>query len=80
MRRSPGPWKVEQGYPLSIVDVENESIICTLDGGKLISDADNARLIAAAPDMLEFLKGFAQEYCYKCNAGHGCRACNRMAQ
>lgn len=62
MTHTPGPWKVEKGYGSVWSDGSNAKLIC--DFIKVlkypISRCDvpaNAALIAAAPAMLEALKG-----------------------
>lgn len=54
---TPGPWRaVKKGRPIGWADWE----IAWSDDGELVCDvvytADDARLIAAAPDLLEALK------------------------
>ena len=70
---TPGPWTIHEGGVSPIYN----GLVCIVDDhlsviaeGKLVaSDAwmDNARLIAAAPDMLAALK--AAEYAIRSNCG-----------
>ena len=56
-----------QGFP-EVIDEGGEVIVALSTG-----DEANARLIAAAPEMLEALKGFVEEYCHGCGADRECR-------
>ena len=57
MSHTPGPW-VKDGW--SILDQENRTVICNVlpwdSSGCRDEDISNARLIAAAPDMMEALE------------------------
>lgn len=58
MTHTPGPWKT-QGFENLIVNSPlDNTIVCSpgSDTGTLIEMKSNARLIAAAPDMLDALK------------------------
>ena len=65
VKHTPGPWRVEpetEDQALSIVAGENagqdsETIIAEIEGTLGDCEEANARLIAAAPDMLAALKG-----------------------
>jgi len=61
MKHTPGPWRIRRGTAhLSCVEVEvqdGDSVATVYDGVMGIDNAEaNARLIAAAPDLLEALK------------------------
>lgn len=55
---TPGPWKVkvDQYNAHAIKGPDGKSVASVIQRRPEVSD--NARLIAAAPDMLELLKGF----------------------
>ena len=54
---TPGPWKLSSTYPLNITADGGEYIVSP--GGLMPSGKDNARLIAAAPDLLKAAKHFS---------------------
>lgn len=58
---TPGPWKIgKNGFDHYAITNGVEKIIAELDAGSFLpeeEDKANARLIAAAPDMAEALKG-----------------------
>ncbi len=57
MIHTPAPWKVTDGYECKIIDADGIDRVCTVNGsndGNI--QAANARLIAAAPELLEALK------------------------
>lgn len=64
-RHTPGPWKVGNWYDgrlaVVVADVSDYSIVAELTAGKRAHES-NARLIAAAPDLLEALEEMDQEY------------------
>jgi hypothetical protein len=65
-KHTPGPWEVG-GYGGVVIPVNrNGSIICSMHGRDSTYQGDNckdnARLIAAAPDLLEALKEFVHPY------------------
>lgn len=73
VKHTPGPWKhvVEwAGNNGSTVYVTNEFLdeVCTMASGSK-TDLDNARLIAAAPDMLEALEAVWSDYDQRCILG-----------
>lgn len=55
MNLTKGPWKVNERLA-GVVENQYGEIIATMGGSVDGSPADNARLISAAPDMLEALK------------------------
>ena len=60
-QHTPGPWTVQhttnaEGYPITVVDGADEATVCILDEQYDIPAEANARLIAAAPSMLEALE------------------------
>jgi hypothetical protein len=56
---TPGPWKVENNKPhvYSVLGYDNFPIVWEMGG---INTLENARLIAAAPDLLAALKAMKQ--------------------
>lgn len=62
MTHTPGPWHSAQGYTkgakkrLPYVSVWAGNDCIQVHGGNPITKVDNARLIAAAPELLEALK------------------------
>jgi hypothetical protein len=59
IKHTPAPWRIEQEPDLIAIKafrLDNASDICALPDGKI--DQANARLIAAAPDLLEALQGY----------------------
>jgi hypothetical protein len=71
-----GPWKVEDGDPTMITAMRNGEFFHVADArgwGRLQYEKcgekeqeDNARLIAAAPEMLEFVEEMANYECSCC--------------
>lgn len=63
---TPGPWKV-MAYGQSVMDSRNEFIAsCVPEPRSAVGAAEadaNARLIAAAPELLEALAGLVKHYC-----------------
>lgn len=59
MTHTKGKWEVFTGAHLTYIVCKNTSIAIMCTDNKKSSDAckDNARLISAAPDLLEALKG-----------------------
>ncbi len=62
MKHTPGPWQVNHNDPLHVCDADGESRGCSpiafvqvANDGRWAARA-NARLIAAAPDLLEALQ------------------------
>lgn len=78
-KHTPGPWSVKEGnYTFSVLDSRGVHVIDTWRA----SDADrqNARLIAAAPDLLARLETHADAACLGWNRrfyveGCGCGPC-----
>ena len=59
MAHTPGPWKVlalSSGSLLIETDDHRCAVICDFDRHNRVNNEENARLIAAAPDLLEALK------------------------
>lgn len=55
-KHTPGPWYVESTKTTHFVLNENEVVICHTEDPMILGDATaNARLIAAAPELLEAL-------------------------
>jgi hypothetical protein len=54
-KHTPGPWKIKNGHNYSILDSQNRAVAFTSFGAE-ICDVANARLIAAAPDLLDACK------------------------
>ncbi len=50
---TPGPWSVCDGDGKWIVETPEFGIIITAEGGNSDADLANARLVAAAPELLE---------------------------
>ncbi len=59
MAHTPGPWEVNS--ELVVLDKNNNEVCVPAISAQLLECKDNARLIAAAPDMLTALK-MAQDY------------------
>ena len=59
-QHTPGPWHVDPENP-TWVDDENECCMATTGYGDDEGDRANARLIAAAPDMLAALRQVVDE-------------------
>jgi hypothetical protein len=85
-KHTPGPWRLEthsrsaNGSDLIVTDGAGAYTVagcCYLDTGVKSAEeaAANARLIAAAPDLLDQLKGMAAQH--RCGCGHP--ACKRCA-
>ena len=58
-KHTPGPWRynIETGYrKIDVVTAENANLIAELPFSGSMAPEANARLIAAAPDMLEALE------------------------
>jgi len=54
-KHTPGPWYVRREHDMPVVKSQTDEVpICV--GSNKDQDFINARLIAAAPEMLEFLK------------------------
>lgn len=72
---TPGPWEINEGDGMAIAKVSHFAITapCTANVGSGLSpkeNAANARLIAAAPDLLAALKAVSE-------TGDDCPACDR---
>ena len=72
---TPGPWEINEGDGIAIAKVSVFAITapCTADIGSGLSrdeNAANARLIAAAPDLLAALKAVSE-------TGDDCPMCDR---
>ena len=73
---TPGPWEINEGDGMAIAKVSHYAITapCTADIGSGLSREEtlaNARLIAAAPDLLAALKAVSEtgEDCPMCDRG-----------
>lgn len=64
MKHTPGPWQQGEGTTLWVVLANDRTPICHLLLGTEAAEA-NARLIAAAPDMLEALEVMVHSFMYK---------------
>ena len=58
MNHFPGPWVIEAGFPISVTDADGH-YVCE---GISPAGEGNARLIAAAPELLEALKAMQEMY------------------
>ena len=68
-KHTPGPWKTSYTN-LSVVIAENGAVVARaskLNG--LVNLQANARLIAAAPELLEALESIASMYDYEASCG-----------
>ena len=70
MKHTPGPWKHSTHDGWDIVTSQQDGTICKL----VYNNPENSRLIAAAPDLLEALKGLN----YYGEDGNGFCCCPRM--
>jgi hypothetical protein len=69
-KHTPGPWTLSAYYPNRVIGDRNDGegryvadCHCNgLNGAEQPEDAANARLIAAAPDLLEALQGMLDVY------------------
>jgi hypothetical protein len=53
---TPGPWKVESFDPTRVIDQHNSVVCDTMDSYFVVDVCkENARLIAAAPELLEMV-------------------------
>jgi hypothetical protein len=62
IKHTPAPWRIEQEPDLIAIKafrLDNASDICALPDGKI--DQANARLIAAAPELLAALRVIAED-------------------
>ncbi len=53
VKHTPGPWSVDDNPKSDFIDIE--PMVCRIERGTL-AHLDNARLIAAAPELLEACK------------------------
>lgn len=60
MSHTPGPWEVRDGDPLTENLIANVRGLRVFGGFNPASCGEDARLIAAAPDMYEVLKGILE--------------------
>jgi len=58
-RHTPGPWKVA-AIPGAVIAMDNTTIAKVFYGERSVCDA-NARLISAAPDLLDALKSIEND-------------------
>lgn len=59
MEHTPGPWTVTNGNDICGADYPGRGLVARVNVHRGEDDAANARLIAAAPDMLEALQAIA---------------------
>lgn len=65
-KHTPGPWKIQEAF--NRIETDRE-IIATVDGWELGNGKANARLIAAAPELLQALEQSYTEL--QCEHGGG---------
>ncbi len=79
MSHTPGPWEVDSAHGTDAVYVlsENHLIAHVIAHGDGTDDAANARLIAAAPDLLEACQAALEiaEALHPRGSCDGCRMC-----
>jgi hypothetical protein len=65
-QHTPGPWKVREDYAGSMSVVSHDHFLARVGPPNTEQSAANARLIAAAPDLLEALREFVESFegCY----------------
>lgn len=69
-KATPGPWRIEPGEHLAqwIVGPKGQTLCCDEWRDVLPDEANaNARLIAAAPELLEALEGIIRMECDDCS-------------
>jgi len=68
---TPGPWVVDAGKPLMVLAENGGFAVLISEAGRKVTTTDkaNARLIAAAPDLLEALREMlaAGKFCIDTN-------------
>lgn len=74
-KHTPGPWKVA-AIPGAVIAVDNTTIAKVFYGERSVCDA-NARLIAAAPELLEALKGLESRHEPGVFCDHAAAPCDR---
>ena len=59
---TPGPWVVDAGKPLMVLAESGGFAVLISEAGRKVTTTDkaNARLIAAAPDLLEAAKAMTE--------------------
>jgi len=63
IKHTPGPWNYDRsGYSLYVNSGRELVTALSMDGKRLETSEANARLIAAAPDMLDALRLFVVAY------------------
>jgi len=63
MKHTPGPWNYDRsGYSLYVNSGRELVTALSMDGKRLETSEANARLIAAAPDMLDALMDFVSYF------------------
>lgn len=87
MNHTPGPWQVvastdrrSRGYIRRVGSVPGEMAVARVMQGRCFGEQDaNARIIAAAPDMLAALELICTNYCPACGCDQkntkGCNWC-----
>lgn len=81
-KHTPGPWRVYEGgsegpriLPNTGDKKEDLKYIARVDGRDFPTDLANAKLIAAAPDLLAALKAQESRNAYPPPFGHDCMWC-----
>jgi hypothetical protein len=76
-QHTPAPWKaLIEDDEIRVVEDDNlpgYSVIATIDDNR--EGEANAHLIAAAPEMYEALKAFAEQKCYGAESGYAPHVC-----
>jgi hypothetical protein len=63
MKHTPGPWNYDRsGYSLYVNSGREVVTALLMDGKRLETSEANARLIAAAPDLLEALERYVHHF------------------
>ena len=63
MKHTPGPWNYDRsGYSLYVNSGRELVTALSMDGKRLETSEANARLIAAAPDLLEALERYVHHF------------------
>lgn len=80
VKHTPGPWKAVKAThgPIDILDSRGRDVVTIYGGGvETESQGANARLIAAAPEILDTLKAVYADHTYETPSGYiNCRFCD----
>ena len=68
-KHTPGPWSVAEGDGCFIVETNDSVVRFEVAGLDMEGDRYNARLIAAAPDLLEALEAAVARQAYRPGEG-----------